>query len=142
MNGRPAIAFKATAIWMVILVGAMLNGVAREAVLLPRLEPSVAYVASGVLLCLIIVLTSVALIPGLGPLSTAGSLGVGTFWLCLTLAFEFGVCRFVQHRSWTEMLEAYTFKDGNIWPVVLLVTLLAPLVAVRLRADDVIEEAR
>jgi len=32
------------------------------------------------------------------------------------------------------LLEAYTFKDGNIWPIVLLVTLVAPLLAVRLRA--------
>jgi hypothetical protein len=31
------------------------------------------------------------------------------------------------------MLEAYTFKDGNMWPLVLVITFLAPLVAHRLR---------
>ena len=133
MRGRPRIALKAAGIWMVILIGAMLNGMAREAVLLPRLEPSVAHLASGVALCLIIVLVSVALVPRLGPLSTAACLGIGAFWLCLTLAFEFGFGRLVQHRGWPEMLEAYTFKDGNIWPIVLLVTLVAPLLSVRLR---------
>jgi hypothetical protein len=33
--------------------------------------------------------------------------------------------------GWAELFEAYTFEDGNIWPVVLLVTLFAPLIAVR-----------
>ena len=133
MRGRPRIALKAAGIWMVILIGAMLNGMAREALLLPHLDPSVAYMASGVALCLIIVLVSVALVPRLGPLSTAESLVVGAFWLALTLAFEFGFGRLVQHRTWPELLGAYTFKDGNIWPIVLLVTLVAPLLAVRLR---------
>ncbi len=131
MSGRPPIALKAAGIWMVILIGAMLNGMAREVLLLPHLDPSVAHMASGVALCLIIVLVSVALVPRLGPLSTAACLGIGAFWLCLTLAFEFGFGRFVQHRSWPELLEAYTFKDGNIWPIVLLVTLVAPLLAAR-----------
>lgn len=35
----------------------------------------------------------------------------------------------VQGQSWTEMLQAYTFKDGNIWPLVLVATFVAPLVA-------------
>jgi hypothetical protein len=39
----------------------------------------------------------------------------------------------VQHKSWAELLQAYTFRDGNIWPLVLLVTVLAPVLAWRLR---------
>ena len=34
----------------------------------------------------------------------------------------------------SEILEAYTFKDGNIWPVVLLITAAAPWLASMLRA--------
>jgi hypothetical protein len=59
----------------------------------------------------------------------------GLIWLCLTLSFEFGFGLFVQERSWAEMLEAYTFKDGNIWPLVLVVTFLAPLLAARIRSN-------
>ncbi|MDT8443406.1 MAG: hypothetical protein RQ722_03855 [Desulfuromonadales bacterium] len=61
------------------------------------------------------------------------SLLAGTIWLCLTLSFEFGFGFFIQERSWAAMLEAYTFKDGNIWPLVLVVTFFAPLLAARIR---------
>jgi hypothetical protein len=49
------------------------------------------------------------------------------------VAFEFTFGRLVQGKPWPQLLEAYTFKDGNIWPLVLLVTTLAPWIAARLR---------
>lgn len=126
--------FKAAAIWLVILVCAVLNGVFREAVLLPAFGTPVAFVLSGMILCVCIVTVSLVLIGWLGLLDTQQAVRIGTIWVSLTLAFEFGFGRLVQHRGWPELLEAYTFKDGNIWPVVLVVTFLAPLLAVRIRA--------
>jgi hypothetical protein len=32
----------------------------------------------------------------------------------------------VQHKTWEELWAAYTFADGNLWPLVLVVVLLAP----------------
>jgi hypothetical protein len=54
-------------------------------------------------------------------------------WLVLTLAFEFAFGRLLQHKPWPELLEAYTLKGGNIWPVVLIIIVLAPFIAARLR---------
>lgn len=125
---------KAGAIWLFILVCAVLNGAFREAVLLPRLGAPTGFVASGVLLSVFIVVVSITFIRWLGPLNTSQSLRVGFFWLCLTLAFEFGFGRLEQHRGWSELLDAYTFKDGNLWPLVLVVIFFAPLVASRFRA--------
>jgi hypothetical protein len=130
----PMLLLKAAAVWLVILVCAVLNGAFREAVLLPRLGTPTGFVASGLLLSVIIVVVSLVLVRRLEPLSKSLSLGVGLFWLCLTLAFEFGFGRLVQHRGWPELLEAYTFKDGNLWPLVLVVIFFAPLLAVRVRA--------
>jgi hypothetical protein len=31
------------------------------------------------------------------------------------------------------MLEAYTFKEGNVWPIVMLLTAAAPYIAARFR---------
>lgn len=105
----------------------------REAVLLPRLGRPAALVLSGVLLSALIVVVALVFIRRLGPLTSSQSLRVGLLWLCLTLAFEFGFGRLVEHRAWAELLEAYTFKDGNLWPLVLVVTFFAPLWAVRVR---------
>ena len=124
---------KAAAIWLLILGLAMLNGGLREAVLLPALGKPAAPLLSGVILSLCIVGVALLLVPRLGRLQRARALRLGLFWLALTLAFEFGFGRGVQGRSWGELLEAYTFRDGNIWPLVLVVTLFAPLIAVRLR---------
>lgn len=124
---------KASALWLLILACAVLNGGLREGVLLPKLGTPVALVLSGVLLSACILVVSLALVPWLGHLGSLRALAVGLFWLCLTLAFEFGFGRLVQGQSWPELLQAYAFKDGNIWPLVLVVTFLAPLLAVRAR---------
>jgi hypothetical protein len=125
---------KSIAVWLVILVCAVLNGGLREALLMPSLGKPIALVVSGVLLSIIIVAVSFLLAPWLGKLSTSRCLYVGSVWLCLTLVFEFGFGRLVQHQGWPQLLEAYTFKDANIWPLVLVVTFVAPLLAVRVRA--------
>ena len=49
------------------------------------------------------------------------------------LAFEFGFGRVVRHRPWSELLAAYTFQEGNLWPLVLVVLTLAPWLSGRLR---------
>lgn len=119
--------------WLLILVIAVLNGSFREAVLLPNLRPPVAFVLSGVLLSLGILIVTIALAGWLRLRHLSQCLFVGMLWLCLTLAFEFGFGRFVEGLTWAEMLEAYTFKDGNIWPLVLVVIFFAPALAARIR---------
>lgn len=128
--------FKAIGIWVLILICAVLNGAVREAVLIPNFGNPVALVLSGLLLSACILAVSFMLVPRLGSLQVTHCLYLGLFWLCLTLVFEFGFGRLLQHRSWSELLEAYTFKNGNLWPLVLVVTFVAPLVAVRVRGQS------
>ena len=123
---------RSVVVWLLILVLAVLNGGFREAVLLPNIGRQGAFVLSGILLSLCIVIVAVIFAGWLRLKELSRCLFVGFFWLCLTLSFEFGFGFFVQKRSWTGILEAYTFKDGNIWPLVLVVTFVAPLLAARL----------
>lgn len=126
---------RAVAAWLLILVLAILNGAFREGVLLRSLSRPVAFVLSGVLLSSCVLVVAVALARWLELRGASRCVAVGTFWLCLTLVFEFGFGGIVQGRSLAEMLEAYTFKDGNIWPLVLVVVFVSPLVAARVRAS-------
>lgn len=128
------LALRAAAIWLLILVLAVLNGGFRDAVLLPALGKPLALVLSGLLLCACILVVALVFVPRLGRLRAVQSLNLGLLWLALTLAFEFGFGRLVQGRPWRELLEAYTFKDGNLWPLVLAVAFFAPLIAVRVSA--------
>ncbi len=126
------IALKALAIWTGILVLAVLNGALREAFFVPKLGMASGLLVSGVLLSALIIAVAYLSLPWLGARRTIELLGIGFGWLALTLVFEFSFGMW-QGKSWQVMLEAYTFKGGNIWPAVLIVTALAPYLAARLR---------
>ena len=115
--------------WMLILCLAVANGALREAVLIPSLGRASGLVLSGVLLCVCVALVAYVLVRLEQGIMVRQSAFVGILWLCLTLAFEFSFGRYIQHKPWPELLGAYTFKGGNLWPLVLLVTLLAPYLA-------------
>ncbi|MBK9130522.1 MAG: hypothetical protein IPM20_02595 [Gammaproteobacteria bacterium] len=124
---------KAAALWLVILILAILNGTLREKVLMPVMGGVPGLVASGVILSLCIFVVAFAAAPWYGQLTALRWLRVGLFWLALTLAFEFGFGLFVQGKSPVDLLDAYTFRGGNLWPVVLAATVFSPWLAARLR---------
>ena len=125
-------ALKGLAVWAVILMLAVLNGALREAVLIPKLGTPVGLVLSGVFLSALILVVAYLSLPWLGARRSVQLVGIGLGWLALTLIFEFSFGLW-QGKSWQVMLGAYTFKGGNIWPVVLVVTALAPYLAAKLR---------
>jgi len=132
--GNRVLLLKSLLAWLLILGFAVANGALREAVLIPSLGKSTGLVLSGILLSLVIAFVAHAFVRlGKGVTPPQG-MRVGVLWLFLTLIFELGFGRLAQHKSWSELLDAYTFKDGNLWPVVLLAVLVAPYVAALLRA--------
>lgn len=129
---RPTTALKAFVVWMGILALAVANGVLREEVLIPRLGSTLGLISSGLVLSMLIVTAAYLTLPWMGTRRASEIVLIGIAWLLLTLAFEisFGL---VRGQSPAQLLEAYTFTGGNIWPVVLLVTTAAPYVAAKLR---------
>jgi hypothetical protein len=124
---------KAFTLWFAILILAVLNGGLREKVLISSLGSFGASIVSGAILSGGIFLVALLAVPWYGRLSSPQWLALGLFWLALTLAFEFSFGYFVQHKSWSEFLQAYTFEGGNIWPMVLVATWLSPWLAARCR---------
>lgn len=123
---------KALLIWFLILVMAILNGIFREAVLYHWFGTITSQLVSGLLLSAIIIAVTYMTLPWLNARRFSELLSIGLGWFVLTIVFEFSF-GLLQGISWQVLLEAYTFKEGNIWPVVLLVTALAPLIAGKLR---------
>lgn len=124
---------KSLSIWAAILVLAVLNGILREKFLFPLVGVRPGLFLSGVSLAAMILLLTCLTLPWLGVRERAGFVYIGMFWLILTLIFEFSFGMLLQGKSWHTMLQAYTFSDGNIWPLVLLVTGAAPYIAAKLR---------
>lgn len=126
------IALKALGIWAGILVLAVANGALRQSVLIPAFGSPVSFVLSGLLLSALIIGVAYLSLPWLQISRRLQLWFVGVGWLVLTLAFEFSFGLW-QGKSWPVLIEPYTFKDFNIWPVVLVVTVFAPYIAAKLR---------
>jgi hypothetical protein len=126
------LAVRTLAVWMAILVLAVVNGIVRESVLVSALGSAPGLFLSGLLLSCFILIAAFLALPWLGARSTRQLLLVGIGWVLLTLVFEFSF-GWLQGMNLDELLSAYTFEGGNIWPVVLLVTAVAPWLAARLR---------
>jgi hypothetical protein len=118
---------RAVITWLGILILAIANGGLREAVLIPRFGQQAGLVASGMLLALLVLAAAFATIRWIGVPGRGWD--VGGLWLVLTLLFELSFGRLVQHKSGAEILRAYTFADGNTWPLVLLAVAAAPALA-------------
>jgi len=126
------LAMKAVAVWLVILGLAFANAALRELVLVPGIGKVRGLTLSGVILSLLVLATAYASLPWLGVVRTPALLGIGLVWLVLTLAFDLALGA-AQGECIRQQLDAYLFKRGNLWPVVLLVTADAPYLAAKLR---------
>lgn len=127
------LALKAFAVWCLILGAAIINGGLREAILIPQLGQSPALILSGIFLSVLIISISYFCIPWLSIPAPRKLFALGLAWVLLTLAFEFSF-GLMQGKSLATLLQAYTFKDGNIWPLVLVITACAPYLAEKLRS--------
>lgn len=127
------IASRAFAVWLCILMLAIANGALREAVLVPMIGKPSGFILSGILLSGLIFAVTYLVLPWIGRAPVASYIGIGIGWLCLTLVFEFTFGYIIQEKSWPQLVEAYMFRSGNIWPIVLLVTAVAPYLAARIR---------
>ncbi len=107
-----AVLLKALALWLGILVLAI-NGALREKVLIPALGTFGGLIASGNVLSACIVLVALLAAPWYGPLGSAQVWLIGLFWLVLTLLFEFGFGRLVQHKDWAQLLHAIRSRGAT-----------------------------
>jgi hypothetical protein len=123
---------RALAVWLAILVLATLNGALRDLVVAPRIGDTIARAISTVVLCALILLVTWYTVRQIGPQTGRQALGVGAFWLALTLCFEFGAGRYAG-KPWSVILEDYNMARGRIWALVPVVTFLAPYWVGRMR---------
>jgi len=120
-------------VWLCLMAIAIGNGVAREALLVPRLGAAAAHVVSTLLLGLFILAVAYVAIPWLAPESLGRAVVIGSLWLVLTLAFEFGFGHWVAGKSWHELFQDYDLLEGRVWAFIPVVTALAPAFAAKVR---------
>lgn len=120
---------RAFGVWFLLLVVAIVNGAIRESVLAPKFGAKGAHLLSTLSLSVLILATAWLTAPFVEYGSSREAWLVGAMWVVLTLAFEFLAGRFLFGKSWEVLLADYDIMQGRIWPLVLVVTLVAPVLA-------------
>jgi hypothetical protein len=123
---------KTLVVWVAILLVAVANGALRDLFLANLLGATAARFASGIVLCAVILAAAALSARWFGDLPPGSRWFIGALWLVLTLGFEISV-GYAQHHSWQRLLDAYTLQGGNLWPLVLVTTFIAPWVGARIR---------
>lgn len=124
---------RATRIWLVLLLAAILNAALREQLFAPWLGKTAALPLSGITLSALVFGIALIFIPRFGHLRTTLYFTIGLVWVVLTLAFEFLLGHFLLGQSWRETTQVLILTQGNLFALVLVVTLLSPWLAARLR---------
>ena len=66
--------------------------------------------------------------------SAAQALIIGTMWVIMTILFEFFFGHYVIGHSWQRLLHDYNLRQGRIWLLVLVWTVLAPYLFFRMHS--------
>jgi hypothetical protein len=124
---------KAIAIWLIIVVAAVLNGLLREQVLTPLFGTQISLPLSGITLSLIIIVITYYLIPTIGKHRSQVFMFIGLLWVALTLSFEYLFGHFVLGKSWTEINAVFSLEGGNLFVLAVICTASAPWFVAKFR---------
>jgi hypothetical protein len=122
---------RAFAVWLLIVIVAVINGGIRQAWIGPRTGDTAAHAISTVMLCAAILLLCRITIGWMRPATRREVWTIGALWVVLTLAFEFLAGHYVFGTPWRQLLADYNVFRGRTWVLVLITTAIAPWLAVR-----------
>jgi hypothetical protein len=120
---------RALAIWCGLLMVAFLNGAVRVKLLIPTLGGSAAHLLSALILSTVVIVVAWRAIVWLQPHNANEALLIGDEWVLLTIAFEFLAGYYLFGASWDALLAQYDVSRGEMWVLVLITMLMAPVAA-------------
>jgi len=112
--------------WFGMMGLAIANGAARDVGYRARMGDLAAHQISTVILLLLFGGYFWGLFTAWPLASVRQAWEVGTLWLVMTLAFEFGFGHWVAGQSWSVLLQAYRLHKGQLWPLIPLWVWIGP----------------
>jgi hypothetical protein len=124
---------KATIVWLMFAVIAIMAGAMRVTLLVPWLGEQTAHVVGTIFGSALIFSACLATIHWLRLESNREAWMVGILWLLVTVCFEFLFGHYVMNHTWTKLLADYDIFRGRIWILVLFLQLVSPALASKIR---------
>jgi hypothetical protein len=117
---------KALAIWLVMVMAAIANGIFREFVLDSHIGAPYSLPISGAILSVLIAMIIYASISVFGARSNSFYWLLGIFWVMLTVTLEYGFGYFLRGMTLDEINQVFNVSDGNLFALALAVTFFSP----------------
>ena len=124
--------YRATLVWMAIILAETINGAAREVFISPVLGDLRARQVGIPIACILISLITWATIRWLGAVTRRSQLGIGLWWAAMTLCFECALGR-AFGWSWSRILADYDPTRGGFMVLGIAFMVFAPMLAAKLR---------
>lgn len=121
---------QAIAIWMIIIPIAILNGGLRENVL--NKFGNIALPLSGIILSACIWVVAFLLVPKIKNCRKIDYFVFGVIWFVLTNLFDLSMY-ISDGGGLSDLLKSYNFMTGNLWILVVLTTLVAPMTVAKVK---------
>lgn len=119
---------QAILIWILIIPLAILNAGMRDNIL--NKLGNLALPLSGIILSICVFVVAFLLIPKINKCTKVDYLVFGLIWFILTNTFDL-LMYISQGGGFFDLLNAYNFLTGNLWIVVVLSTMFAPIIVAK-----------
>jgi hypothetical protein len=124
---------RAFAIWLVVVLVAVLNGGIRQTLISPNTGVMAAQAISTAMLCVAILAVCWLAIGWMRPTTSREAWRMGGLWVTLTIAFEFLAGHYLFGTGWHELFADYNVLRGRLWVIVLITTAAAPWLMAQFR---------
>ena len=125
---------QAFGIWLLLIPLGILNGGFRIYVTEPLLG-SFALPLSSIILSIMIFAAAYFLVPKIGECKPTEYIGIGIGCAILTNIFDIIVTK-IENRPFSDFLEMYDITTGNLWILVVIVTLITPIIVGKIRTKN------
>ncbi|NWG28953.1 MAG: hypothetical protein HXY48_10525 [Ignavibacteriaceae bacterium] len=123
---------KSFAIWFILAVSAILVATFRVSPLLPQFGEQTAHQLGTILYLIVQFIIIYLFIRKLKIKDVKTLLGIGFFWVVITVIFEFVFGHYVMGHPWPKLFADYNLLNGRLWVMVLINNLTAPLISGRI----------
>ena len=129
----PALIGRALLVWLLLMAVESVHGTLRTLLLVPVMGDEASRRLGVLTGSVLVLLVTIATIRWMRAGGTARLLGIGILWALLTVAFEIALGRLILQLDWARILSDHDLRRGGLMPFGLLVMMLAPWIAARIR---------
>ena len=129
----PKVVIKSLAVWLLIFVAAVLNGVIRDKLLTPLIGSSVSLPLSGIILSVLVLVITYLCVQFFGEVKIETYFFIGLFWVLLTLIFEYLFGHYIVGKPWQEINQVFNIFKGDLFIIVLIVSAVSPWLTAKLK---------